>query len=368
MQKNSFLDGYDLKPEILTGRYCSGAYKPMIDNNICNTSWFDVSRYGRINLLKRPVVGIISNPLSGGNRKGLNHIREAVQRRSEVCYVEADTLSGITSALLEFLNRHVNVLVINGGDGTVHAVLTELFRLFPADNMPVLTVLRSGTASMTARDVGLKGDRDTAVSRLFEWIDLRRPAFVKKRSVIRVEYSSAKPLYGMFFGALAICQGIRFCHSRIYTKGLYGEAAEGVTLFRFMLATLAGNDKLLSSASVQVSLDSGPYEENNLLLLFITSLERLFLGLRPFWGNETAPLHYTALGANPRHILCTLPGLLLGHKNSFCRPDYGYFSHNIHEARIILDDGFTIDGELYEFQQAEPVTVKEGGSALFLQI
>ncbi len=341
----------------------------MIDNNnICNTSCLDISRYGQVNLLKKPVIGIISNPLSGGNKKGLCYLREVVQKRPEAYYVEADTFPGIESALSGFLDRHVDILVINGGDGTVHGVLTALFRLFPAGGMPLLAVLRSGTASMTARDIGLKGNKSRAISRLFEWVDLCRPAFVKRRSVVRVERFSARPLYGMFFGAIAICQGIDFCHSHIYDKGIYGEVAEGMTLFRFMLATLTGNDKLVSSASVQVSLDSGPSERNNLLLLFITSLERLFLGLRPFWGSETAPLHYTALGVNPGHMLCALPGLLFGRKNSFSKPCYGYFSHNIHEARITLDDGFTVDGELYKLRQAESVTVKDGGSALFLQI
>ena len=101
----------------------------------------------------------------------------------------------------------------------------------------------------------------------------------------------------------------------------------------------------------------------------ISALERLFLGLRPFWGREERTLHYTAVEARPQHLLRAMPSLMRGRKNRYGTPDNGYFSHNVQEVQLTFNSGFTLDGELYEAgTHLEPVVVQNGGKVSFLRL
>jgi len=316
-------------------------------------------------------VGLISNPLSGRNRKGLNVIREVLARQLQVYHLEASTPLDVGWALAEFGRREVDVVAVNGGDGTVHAVLTEFFRRPWSGPVPVFALLRSGTASMIARDVGLSGSRRVALNKLLKWISTGRgSAVVVQRPILKVESTlDQKPLYGMFFGAAGICQGIRFCLDRVHTKGVRGQLAAGVTLARLLVAAVRRDRSLLFPVSAGVALDGGPKEEREFLLILVSTLERLFLGIRPYWGTEIEPLYYTAISVRPRHLLKTVPPLLRGRKSRFGTPEHGYFSQKVREARLILSGDFTLDGELYTLGTREKsITITEGGKASFLKL
>jgi hypothetical protein len=157
-------------------------------------------------------IGMLNNPLSGGNQNGLQKIRKAATKaRPRVLQREAQTPAEVASTLAYFARRQINTLVINGGDGTVQAALTAIFHKNFFETMPVLAVLRSaGTTSMIAGDIGLKGSRESALQRLFSWARTKDGrASVMQRPVLRVQVPSEKePVYGMFFGkrfTLKVC-------------------------------------------------------------------------------------------------------------------------------------------------------------------
>jgi hypothetical protein len=116
-------------------------------------------------------------------------------------------------------------------------------------------------------------------------------------------------------------------------------------------------------------LDGGPKEEREFLLILVSTLERLFLGIRPYWGTEIAPLYYTAVTARPRHLLKTVLSLLRGKKSRFGTPEHGYHSHKVRETSLAFRGDFTLDGELYTLDsRTKAITVTEGGRASFLKL
>lgn len=222
---------------------------------------------------------------------------------------------------------------------------------------------------MIARDVGVPGAPPAALRRVLDWItDESGNAKVVERPVLKVETSpEQQPLYGMFFGAAGICQGIRFCLDRVHPAGISGQLAAGVTLGRFLIAAARGGGSLIKPVPAKVTLDKGPTEEREYFLILMSTLERLFLGLRPFWSRETAPLHFTALDARPKHLLRALLPVLRGTQGRCNLPEHGYFSRKVKEAHLTLGGGFTLDGELYYSDASSTeVIVTEGGKASFL--
>jgi diacylglycerol kinase (ATP) len=318
-------------------------------------------------------IGMLNNPLSGGNRNGLQKIREAAAAvRPEVLQGEVQTPSDVTATLADFARREVNILVINGGDGTVQAALTAVFHKKFFETMPLLAVLRSaGTTSMIAGDIGLHGSRESALQKLFSWARTGDAnAAVIKRSVLKVQVpSETEPVYGMFFGAAAIYQATHFCLQKIHTIGIRGELAAGVALARFLLAVFLRDRKVVSAVPITTRLNQDPPENKKYLLVLITTLQRLFMGLRPYWGSETKSLHYTAVGAQPQHFMRVLPSLMRGYRSNHVTPANGYISHNVDEVRLTLDSGFNLDGQLHTpDSRLGPVRITHGGEASFLQL
>jgi hypothetical protein len=318
-------------------------------------------------------IGMLHNPLSGGNRKGLQRIRAAVAKAPcEILHREAQTPPDVSAALSDFARREINTIVINAGDGTVQAALTALFHQKPFETLPLIAVLPSaGTTSMIAGDIGLKGTRQKALQSLFNWSCTEdQRATVLQRPVLRVQVPNEEiPMYGMFLGAAGIYQATRYRFEHNYANDIRGEIVAGAILTRFIIAFMFKHRRLVFPVPITTRLNQGPVEKRHYYAMLITTLERLFLGLRPFWGAESKPLHYFALGSRPRHFLQVVWSFFRNQMPPFINPSNGYFSHNVDEVQLVLDSGFNLDGQLYHPNcQQEPVIIANGGLASFLQL
>lgn len=315
-------------------------------------------------------VGVLSNPLSGRNRHGMRPILKVLAENPRVPHCEVQTPDDVALALADFAGKEVEVVAVNGGDGTVQAVVSAVLKNKPFPKIPLLVVFTSGTTSMIAGDVGMRGAPARALRRLLVWATVgSRNAVILERHVLRVRTSPGQePHYGMFFGAGGIDQGIRFCREKIESLGLRGELGPGLTLIWFLLTLITGRTDYVAPVPVTVHLDGQPPEQHQCLLLIVSTLERLFLGLRPYWGTESGPLKYSAVSAGPRHLLRVLPSLVRGRPHPYGIPQHGYHSSNVHEVRLVLKSGYTLDGELFTpDSKSGPVVLQDAGPVSFLR-
>ena len=317
-----------------------------------------------------PRVGVVINPLSGGNLNGLGDIRRLINDHPQIAHRDVQTPQEVLAALRDFARQKIDLLAVNGGDGTVQAVLTALFHFQPFEIQPLLAVLQSGTTSMTARDVGFSGSRIRSLKKLFKWAATGAGnSRVINRPVLQVQAPGHQTRYGMFFGASAIYQGIQYFHRKLNTKGLRGEVGPGLAILRFLWSAIRQDSNFIPPVPVSVTMDNDELHHFDSMVVLISTLERLFLRLYPYWGTESGPLHYTAVRAHPRNLLRALPSILRGRSGAHGTPENGFYSHNAHEIKLNLAGGFTLDGQLYTPENSEePTVVRYGGTAAFLGI
>ena len=316
-----------------------------------------------------PRVGLISNPLSGNNRNGLGRMHQVSRRHPDVIHREACNPPEVFDALDAFASGGVELVVVNGGDGTIQAVLTGLFGRRPFKTMPALALLYGGTSNMLAKDFGLKGPQHSVFERLMRSLAAPAPNIaLVRRPILKVESGGDRsPMFGMFFGAACIYRGIQFFHSKVQTLGVRGELAHGIIVARFLAALVSRDSNLVAPERIRVRLEQGRPMPENYLLFLISSLEKLILGLRPYWGRGPGPLHLTAVTANPNHLLRALAGFVRGRPNRHLNAQNGYYSREIESARMWLRGGFTLDGELYRTTAPQhSLTVSTGGCAHFV--
>lgn len=317
-------------------------------------------------------VGVISNPLSGGNRRGgLDGIRRFLLDYPDIPHREASTVEEVQATLADFARNGLNLVVVNSGDGTIQAALTALFNQRAFQSLPLLALLCGGTTNMTHQDLGLRGPRVAALRRLMNWAHHGEgEALVRRRSILKVQAPSCPhPLYGLFFGAACIFKGIQFFHSRVHRMGLSGDPAHLLIMTRFLWALARRQDALVGPLSTTIRADRSGAVSKDLLLLLITTLDRLILGLRPFWSQGCGPLRLTAVSAGPRRLLCALPALIYGRDNSCVTARNGYLSCNAREIQLDMDGGFAIDGELFAADpRSGPILIQDGGVAGFVRV
>lgn len=315
-------------------------------------------------------IGILINPLSGKNRKGLDTVLQTIRQFPEALLHDVRNPADIQNALDDFADHAIDLVVISGGDGTVQAALTVLFARQPFARQPQLLVLEAGTTNMIAGDVGIMGDQRKALQRLFQWAQTGSGRVLKiQRPVIRLEVPGHDVKCGMFFGAAAISQGIQYYHKNLHNKGLRGFPGICLTLARYLWTTIRRDSQSAAACRIDYGLNGQPVQKENFLLLFVSTLDRLFFGLRPFWGDEGGPLRFTAVRSPAKYLLRVMPSLARGRPTDKGTLENGYYSNNVDEVKLFVDSPVALDGEIYTpASSQEPTLLQCGGIATFLRL
>src|SRR5262245_45148793 len=102
----------------------------------------------------RARVALLSNPRSTGHSAQLPRIRAYCASHPDVFHYEVEQAGQIGEAMKVIARVKPKLLVINGGDGTVQAALTELYNggHFDLDAPPPVAVLPSGKTNLIAMD------------------------------------------------------------------------------------------------------------------------------------------------------------------------------------------------------------------------
>ena len=157
-------------------------------------------------------------------------------------------------------------------------------------------------------------------------------------------------------------EGIRIFHSKDNPMGWRGQLMPMLTMARLLLAIFCNRVPPFKN---NTRINCGEDEQRADLFVLISTLDRLFLGMRPYWGTEEGPLRYTAVRTKPKHLLRVLLSLFGSGRCHHATPVNGYSSHNVEEVQLDIEGDFTLDGELYA-KGKQPLTISSAGPALFV--
>lgn len=317
--------------------------------------------------LQPPVtVGILHNPRSGGNRGRTDLRVQRAAARYGAPLAIARNPGEIEEALTRLIEQRATVLALSGGDGTIQAALTTLQKeAEAADTLPPIALLRSGTSAMTARDMGLPGRPERALNRLLAWAGgSGGDARIHQRALLAVRpHPGAEPIYGFFLGAAAIAQGVAHFHRQRPPGRRGGGLGPALTLLRGLAE--AGQEKARIARPVPIGVGNGAPAgpSRDYLVFLVTSLERLMLGMTPYWGSEEGPIRYTGIEAGASGLLRHALRIARGQPGKALCPERGYHSHNAGRLELALDSLLYLDGEqVTPDPEQGPVTVAAAGA------
>ena len=144
-------------------------------------------------------IGLLNNLRAGKNSTHVTHLLRFLKSYPEVVSVETSATGAVPEALAELASRDVDLLAINGGDGTLAWALGEILgnRAF-GDKLPMIAPLRGGRTNMSALDLGAQRDPVKGMADLIKSVRSGRvEERVAMRHVLRVEYGPSRELqYG----------------------------------------------------------------------------------------------------------------------------------------------------------------------------
>jgi len=183
--------------------------------------------------------GLLSNPLARTNWRTVGHRKLSALLPDRAAAIETPSIGALEGALETLLLGHaVNVLVLNGGDGTIHHTLNAAIRVTDrhAIPMPLFLFVNGGGMNMLARVFGTRGHPVRTLERFL--VDARGGRFgtLPKRGVPLLATREPPELggalrYGTIFGSELVFNALT-----MYER--FGQGYPG--LARFLLEVAAG--------------------------------------------------------------------------------------------------------------------------------
>jgi hypothetical protein len=318
-------------------------------------------------------VGLISNPLSQQNRRSMPAVRGLLAQAPHVLPAELQSIADLPDVLREFARREVGLVAVSGGDGTVHAVMTDLINGGMFAKPPLLAVLPGGMTNLISHDVGLKGRLVPALRRLLEATaggalggeQVTRPILSVQRA------PDEKPFHGMFFGTAGFPRAVDLVRAKVHPLGAERHYAAALGVGLSLLRLLWGRTErhnLWHGDRMTIALDKAPAASGDYILFLATTLERLILGVWPFWNegamSAAGDIRYTAVGYPPRHPLSAIWPVISGKPRPWLM-QAGYRSGHTTNCTLSLDCPMVLDGEVIAPAASTPVLLRADSRITF---
>ncbi|HET9810369.1 MAG TPA: acylglycerol kinase family protein [Sphingomicrobium sp.] len=319
----------------------------------------------------RPRVALLSNPKSTGNIAQLSRIRTYCADHPDIFHYEVEHVDQIGSALRTIARVRPKMLVINGGDGTVQAALTEIHNGGHfGDSPPPVAVLPSGKTNLIALDLGVHGDPIAALGRLVEIAQGDLGEHLVARELIALSKDGAeRPVIGMFLGGAGLADTMLYCRNKIYPLGLPNGISHGITavalIFRLLSGIRAGFLPPRASP-LQVSTSHSESLTGRFTLVVVTTLEKLLLSSE-LRSSGRGPLKLLAIEERPSSVFGALLANALGKLGR--KPVRGVHIEEADEISIEGESSSVIlDGEMFHAETGKPIRLTSAQPLSFVRL
>lgn len=320
------------------------------------------------------LVALLSNPRASGNQAMLPRVRRFCAEHEDIFHYEVEHVDQIGAALKSIARVRPHVLVVNGGDGTVQAALTELYHGGHFDGEPPpVAVLPNGKTNLIAHDLGADGDPIKALERVVELARADLAPHIVRRELISLSDGNPghRPVLGMFLGGAGLADTMLYCRHRIYPLGLPNSLAHFLALLLGLTAVLIGRPARFLPRPprlMKVSVTRSGVLQGRFAFLMVTTLQRLlFSGNMPGGGQSAGAMQLLVieprLSALLRALVASIRGRLGGMRLAGVHLERG------EEIRIEGDQSSVLmDGELFEAQGDRPIVLRPTPPVPFLRL
>ena len=279
-------------------------------------------------------VGVIGNPRSHRNR---GRIRRPDATESIILWHEPSAIEELRGVIERFRTEQVDLIVIDGGDGTVRDVMGVVDAVYP-DALPRFAIIPSGKTNALAIDLDVP-----AHWQVNDAIAAHAADSISHRCALRVQWNdrAVPDQMGFIFG-LGVFRRATDLAQELHGLGLFNSVAVVLTVALSLFRTLLqrGPGSWRHGELVRTSPQGEP---KRLFLVLASTLRRMPGGLKPL-GAEREGLRFLMVDAPPRALYRHALSIVIGRETA-AQERAGYHRMDLESLTIESPEGIVIDGE-----------------------
>jgi len=292
-----------------------------------------------------PGIGVITNPKAKKNIKR-PWIKDSLQRIvGDTGWVyETRSIDELPALAHEFIKKDIEILAINGGDGTTHVTLTNFIPIYREKGvrLPKLLSLRGGTMNTISKSIKHRGKGEDILASV-----VRKYRNGEEIQHIRQPILKINEKYGFIWGF-----GIAGNFLEHYYKGtVLGpwrafKVTAGLIISAIFHTSMAR--EIFGIHPTVMEVDGRVMEMPDCRALVICSIKEVGLGVKLAYRAYEKPGHVHIRGATlgPFKVVYYVPKIILGKKVG----NPGIIDELGRNVRIKTEGNppYTIDGEMYK--------------------
>jgi diacylglycerol kinase family enzyme len=303
-------------------------------------------------------IGVISNPDSTRLKHEMPAFRDVMARFPDILHRELGTIDDMLPILKSYAEQSVDLIIVNGGDGSLQWAVTKLLNDNPYHVLPQLTVLPGGRTNMTAAAIGVSGtpcDLMSAIgqhtlARTLDGLAVQMP-FVGMRLTPQHD-----KIYGAFFGTAAIVRGIHTCRKKFHPLNLPNWLTHMLTL-GYLLCSSINPFKTANSPmrreDIAMQFDSENHTDRPYFIVLVTTLNKLVLGLAANTSVGEGVLRFLSVDYGGLNLFRALRTLIFGESKS--KIVKGFVRRKMSRLKINCTCPVTLDGEMFDPVPGQPI-------------
>jgi diacylglycerol kinase family enzyme len=261
---------------------------------------------------------------------------------SEGKSVATQEIQDINQIARIFKEREIDILGINGGDGSNHVTITAFIEEYGDDPLPKIALLRGGTMNTISNACGIKGSQAGLMMNLVNKYRDGIPFETIHRDTMKVGKR-----YGFLFGNGLIHNFL----AAYYGTGKPSPWMAFKLLTRGFFSSLVNGPfarEMFKRFKAKVTVDGKEWTHESYTAMVAGTVSQIGLGFTPFFRCEERPhsFHFLGITTPPAGFALAMPKIFFGKKVSPKK-----ITETVAEEVIFESDRpllYTLDGDTHE--------------------
>lgn len=227
-------------------------------------------------------------------------------------YELTNRIEDVEAVARSFKEREIEILALNGGDGTNHVSLSTLIDVYQDQPLPRITFLRGGTMNTISNAVGIKGTPSRILANLVEKYYIGLDFETTERDMLKISDANGTN-YGFIFGNGVVSNFLEL----YYGTGNPSPAVAASLLARTVATIPVGGElarEIVKPFRARLEFDDEVWPERDYTTVLASTIDQIGLGFRPFIRCEERPhsFHLLAFTTGAAGLARELPRIRLG--------------------------------------------------------
>ena len=296
--------------------------------------------------LEAAMIGVVTNPRAGKNTADptrIERLRGILD--NEGIFLEARTLGELADIAREFRRSRIDILVIDGGDGTLHHTLSAFIPVYREADLPPIGFLRGGTMNTIAGSLGIKGSSEGILQQIVSISKGWAPLELVRANTLRV-----RNRYGFIFG-LGFPVNLLDAYYRGEGRGRWKTIRVLVNILSSTLKKESARANFFQAFEADVWLDGEKIPSERYTAILGSTVKGVGLGFKPTRraGEKEGLFQILCLDMGPKRMGLSALKVLLGMELR----DEKLFNRMATRSLIKLEKpaDMQIDGEIFKGQR-----------------